>query len=325
MSEFISNLFEGAVIHENTISNTYLNTPELTEGLMRASFKMGEWEMRQWQLEGIGMKYFDVRSQVSFAANHQHDYDVVHLHFNLSGRSSIFNHLYQGADTFGNMQHNMNYANGFNGITQYDDGSNKTFFIQFTKEAFLKLTQNTSEKLMRFGEKVLEGKASKISESNGLIDVQMHNIINSIINCQYSGGIKKIFFLSKCFEMLVLQADAFEQQENKKFIYLKTEYDKERILYAREYLLSHIDNPPTIPELSKIAGVNEFKLKKGFKEVFGNTIFAYLTDYKLEMARNQLQEGMKTATELSMELGYSSLQHFSKAYKNKFGNSPLKS
>ena len=122
--------------------------------------------------------------------------------------------------------------------------------------------------------------------------------------------------------MLVLQADAFEKQENKKVLYLKTEYDKERILYAREYLLAHMDNPPTIPELARIAGVNEYKLKKGFREVFGNSIFAYLTDYKLEQARMQLLEKTKTATELFQELGYSSVQHFSKAYKNKFGVSP---
>jgi len=100
------------------------------------------------------------------------------------------------------------------------------------------------------------------------------------------------------------------------------EYDRERILFARDYVIRHIADPPGLLELSRLAGINDFKLKKGFKEVFGQPVFAYLADVRLEMARTELMNKDKPVTEIAFELGYSSLQHFSSAFKKKFGVSP---
>jgi AraC-like DNA-binding protein len=73
-----------------------------------------------------------------------------------------------------------------------------------------------------------------------------------------------------------------------------------------------------------MAGLNEFKLKKGFKETFNQTVFEYLSDVRLETARNDLLNTGKSVTEIACELGYSSLQHFSAAFSKKFGVSPKK-
>ncbi len=61
--------------------------------------------------------------------------------------------------------------------------------------------------------------------------------------------------------------------------------------HAREYLLEHALQPPSLTELAKIAGINEFKLKQGFKQVFNNTVYGYLSDYKLNQARELLVQG----------------------------------
>ncbi|WP_376779847.1 helix-turn-helix domain-containing protein [Sphingobacterium multivorum] len=71
-----------------------------------------------------------------------------------------------------------------------------------------------------------------------------------------------------------------------------------------------------------MAGLNEYKLKRGFKEVFHQTAFSYLSDLRLELAKNQLLEGKKPVTEIAFEMGYCSLQHFSTAFKKKFAVSP---
>jgi len=154
--------------------------------------------------------------------------------------------------------------------------------------------------------------------------LDLQHCINSILNCNYSDSLKRMFFFSKSIEMLVLQAESFNKQNGKKKLYVKTDYDRERILYARDYLLQHIDCPPSLTELSRIAGINEFKLKRGFKETFSQTVFEYLSDVRLEIAKNDLLERKKSITEIAFELGYSSLQHFSSAFKKKFGVSPNK-
>ena len=79
---------------------------------------------------------------------------------------------------------------------------------------------------------------------------------------------------------------------------------------------------PAGTELSRIAGINEFKLKRGFKEVFGQTVFGYLNDERMDLAKSDLLEKQKSITEIAFELGFSSVQHFSNAFKKKFGVSP---
>jgi AraC-like DNA-binding protein len=86
--------------------------------------------------------------------------------------------------------------------------------------------------------------------------------------------------------------------------------------------MQHIESPPSLSQLAKIAGINEYKLKRGFKEMFNNTVFGYLAEARLELAKNDLVQSNKKVIEIASALGYCSLQHFSHAFKKKFGISP---
>ncbi|HBB92371.1 MAG TPA: hypothetical protein DC042_11800 [Bacteroidales bacterium] len=103
---------------------------------------------------------------------------------------------------------------------------------------------------------------------------------------------------------------------------IRKEYDRERLLFARDYLIRHVENPPSLSELSRLAGINEFKLKNGFKELFGQPVFAWLADFRLDTARKELMKQSRPITEIAFELGFSSPQHFSTAFKKKYGVSP---
>jgi AraC-like DNA-binding protein len=71
--------------------------------------------------------------------------------------------------------------------------------------------------------------------------------------------------------------------------------------------------------------LNEFKLKTGFKKVFDNTVFGYLNDQRLDHASElMLQQQYRPLSDIALELGYSSPQHFSNAFSKKFGISPGK-
>lgn len=172
------------------------------------------------------------------------------------------------------------------------------------------------------GDSLLPQPGSWCMEENCPLGLSAFAALNAIADCQLEGAIGKAFLSAKCSELLALLAASIEQQQKQQFVYCKTAYDFERISFARDYLLQHYDVPPTLNELSLIAGMNEFKLKNAFREVYGNTVFAYLTDYKMELAKRELAAGAKTASELAYDLGYSSLQHFSKVFKKKFGFPP---
>lgn len=88
-------------------------------------------------------------------------------------------------------------------------------------------------------------------------------------------------------------------------------------LFARDYSIRHLTLPPSLPDLVRLAGLNKFKLKNDFKEVLGHPMLGYLSDYRLANAKRSCRNGKKSA----FELEYSSVQHFSAAFKMKFGMS----
>jgi AraC-like DNA-binding protein len=141
------------------------------------------------------------------------------------------------------------------------------------------------------------------------------------MHLEMAEGLQRLFLQSKCIELLTLQAQAYEHAGDPGNRICKTSRDKERIYFARDYLLDHASCPPSLTELAKAAGLNEFKLKKGFKEVFDTSVFGYLSDFRLNEAKTSLLSGL-SIKEVTDQFGYSSVQHFTRAFKEKFGVTP---
>jgi AraC-like DNA-binding protein len=322
MPTTLKNVSDNSIIHRNNYLTNDFNSDRLVEIHQDIDFPDAKGKLSQWIFDGTSIGHNTWTYKKYLETSIKADLDVVHMHFNLRGKITMEYSNFGKHFTIGSYQHNLFYANGFEGIIRNEELYSETFIIQLTKETFIRFAHSAGDKMARFGEKILEGKPIAMSEHNLYIGLLMHNAIKDILRCRYEDGIKKLYLQSKCLELLVLQAEAFEKSEITKPVYCKTEYDKERILFARDYLVQHADMPPGLDELSKIAGINSFKLKNGFKELFNNTVFGYLSDYRLEQAKNDLISGQKTATEIAFELGYSSLQHFSSAFKKKYGVSP---
>lgn len=104
--------------------------------------------------------------------------------------------------------------------------------------------------------------------------------------------------------------------------FLDNEADREKIARSREILIQHIGDPITIRALSRKVAINECYLKKGFKVMFGCTIFEFYQDQRMEHAKFLLYERGRTVSEVSAMLGYSSISHFSTAFKKHTGLKP---
>lgn len=135
----------------------------------------------------------------------------------------------------------------------------------------------------------------------------------------YEGGWQHLYLQARALEQLALQC---KQQEDAVRLSSLRRTEVDKIYQAREALLRDIQHPPSLAALARLAGLNEYKLKSGFKEVFGNTVFGYLKDHRLNLARQLLLEGNRTVTEVAYETGYTTLQHFSNEFKKKFGITP---
>lgn len=307
-------------------SNKYIedgfSSTKLVEKTEKMTLPFAVVNAQNWWFDGIVISYSDWQFKEDFEIEWKGDLNVVTLFFNLRGKIVTDVHVYGKDFELGNYQHNLFYSSNSKGKIKNHDLRLTNFMIQFTVEAFMKLTDEANDVLKQFAENVSKGESGTLSATNLYLDAKMLHVIENILNCRYSDGLKKMYLHSKCLELLVMQAEAYNNSLKVSSSYIKNDYDKECILYAREYLLEHIELPPSLSELSKIAGINEFKLKKGFKEMFGNTVFGYLSDSRLEIAKTDLLERKKTVVEIATELGYSSPQHFSNAFKKKFGISP---
>ena len=113
-----------------------------------------------------------------------------------------------------------------------------------------------------------------------------------------------------------------EKEEGFTCKFLADPAGRERIYEAREILLKHIGDPITIKELSRKVAMNECYLKKGFKEIFGTTIFDFYQQQRMEHAKYLLYEKGLSVTDISALLGYSSISHFSAAFKKHTGLKP---
>ena len=96
----------------------------------------------------------------------------------------------------------------------------------------------------------------------------------------------------------------------------------ERIREARRIIITHYANPPSISRLARQVGLNEFKLKKGFKAVFGTTIFGYVREHRMQLAKSLLLSGDMNVTEVSCAVGYSNASHFALSFRKEFGVNP---
>lgn len=86
--------------------------------------------------------------------------------------------------------------------------------------------------------------------------------------------------------------------------------------------MNNLNNACSLIELAHHVGTNEFTLKKGFKELFGTTVFGFWTDAKMNQAKLMITEQDMSISEVSDSIGYKNPRHFSAAFKRKFGVIP---
>ena len=148
--------------------------------------------------------------------------------------------------------------------------------------------------------------------------------LDALLNHSYTGSLENIFTNAKVHELLLYSLECLVDEKEEGFTckFLADDFGKERIYQAREILLQRIGEPITIKELSRKVAINECYLKKGFKEVFGTTIFDFYQQQRMEHAKYLLYEKGLSVTDVSALLGYSSISHFSAAFKKHTGLKP---
>ena len=157
----------------------------------------------------------------------------------------------------------------------------------------------------------------------GALTSGMVNVAFQIIHSEHHGPARAMFIEAKVLELLALQLrDLLHVSGLDAPRRPLRSAEVERMHEAHAVLLSRMQNPPTLAELSHLVGTNEFALKNGFKSVFGSTVYGVLFDRRMDLARALLLETDSTLERIAEEVGYSSAAHLSAAFRRKFGYRP---
>lgn len=149
-----------------------------------------------------------------------------------------------------------------------------------------------------------------------------NSIINQLKNINILEDNLKILLLES--RLLELIYTAFKNKEYSSEDLNLNESDIQSLKKAKEILLNNMENPPSIKSLAHLCSTNEFKLKLGFKKLYKTTIYGMLNDHRLEISKQLLLNNDISIKEATSLVGYKSISHFSKIFKNKFNISPSK-
>jgi AraC-like DNA-binding protein len=177
--------------------------------------------------------------------------------------------------------------------------------------------------LRRLLEKRDQGMIATLSEAPATVDPVMLHFLNAIISCPHTGELRRTYMQTKVFLLMVVALEQIlSRPVHKETLIPLNRHEVEKIYEARQYMRQHMENPPTVKELARKMGMNDFKLKKAYKQVFHTTIFGDFNDVRMDKARQYLLQTDQTIADISLSTGYEDPPNFIRAFKAHFGTPP---
>ncbi len=170
---------------------------------------------------------------------------------------------------------------------------------------------------------LLEGdETQRFHQPLGQMTPPIWQAIQQILYCPYTGVMQQIYLESKALELFATQFSLWTDTPSPQTSMALSTQDIEQLHQAKAILIDRATQPPSLIELARQVGLNDCKLKQGFRQLFGTTAFGYLRDYRLQQAKELLQNSNLTIASVAAKVGYKSPEAFCNAFRRKFAISP---
>ncbi|RDC55811.1 AraC family transcriptional regulator [Pedobacter chinensis] len=311
-----------------------------------ASASLSEAEVSQQGIDDSGiMKFRTPKGQISYEeypvndslsilqGSYQLNDDVtiygrgeshlLEMHFNLSARDIYYHNKVIKREWAPAMSGNITF------LSQEENQAKISFNKNISYQTFdvhlplPMLTNYSGESLAMddFLNSISRNQCGTLSAREVVISPKIYSAIHAIKNCIYEGLTKKIYLESKIYELIAFLHEGSEVDDK---VYPLSNADIECIKHAAVLIRENLSHPLTIIELARKLGINQTKLKSGFKAIFGNTIFGYLQETRMYRARKFILDTNLSIHQISSLSGYNSISNFSTAFKQTYGYSPNK-
>jgi AraC-like DNA-binding protein len=156
-----------------------------------------------------------------------------------------------------------------------------------------------------------------------LVSPQIQKVVSEIIDVTIPETLQNFYFKIKAEELICLLFAELLKRENTP-VHALNELDVQKIYQIRDFMLSTLDIPPVLSELATKAGMSESKLKRLFKQIFGNSLFNYYQNFRMKEAARLLKEHKLSVSEVGFRMGFINLSHFTKVFEEHIGMKPKK-
>lgn len=291
------------IIHQHTYPHNFGVSDDLAEsekGFCESHYQM---QINETWFDGVHISLIKVSTQEAEDFYYESTHPCIDLLFCMEGSINFYNASKAGylLALAKNQQH-ISFGR-LNPVVINLIGQASYIHIQLTESYFKQVTNQEFKNQIPFNLKFITPETSIL--------------LKHFNNQQYHGRVKRIFLESKIFELII----SYLQTENAQPVLLK-EDDVRKILLAKQLVESNLQQPNSLMELSRKAGINDYKLKKGFKMLTGHTVFGYLYKLRMETAYYFLIHEKKTVNEVAFLVGYKNAQHFISAFKKQYDVSP---
>ncbi len=169
-----------------------------------------------------------------------------------------------------------------------------------------------------------ENNKQKKYYKDGYISPSMAVVLNQVINYNLNSNLRELYYKAKVYELLSLYFNRGEDVNVEQCPFLADESNVLKIKRAKDIIINRISEPPSLADLAHEIDLSLKKLKEGFKQIYGTTVYGFLFDYKMELARKLLETGTHNVNEVGLKVGYSTASHFIAAFKKHYGTTPKK-
>ncbi|WP_169720758.1 helix-turn-helix domain-containing protein [Arenibacter certesii] len=249
--------------------------------------------------------------------------DYIQLFMGLKGSLRISDGRGAFLDILPNTVQLVKYACGQIQLTALSEDAIEAFIINIHNSA-ISPEKAYFENILSFAHHSPSATIKSFNNSSFPIDYRMRQIVEELAYKKYTGCFLEHYIEIKVMELLLLYSSEWNNFTALSVPENQTEDKRiaKQMAQAKKLLLANLSETPSLKELATAVGTNEYHLKVHFKAHFGNSVMAYLREYKMEKAKNLLKESDRKITDIAESLGYKYATHFSAAFKKHHGKLP---
>lgn len=154
-----------------------------------------------------------------------------------------------------------------------------------------------------------------------MIYPSLQKIVDEIVTEPVDETFELFFRRIKAEELVCRLLMELEKRDEKR-LYALNAHDIQAIYQVKEQMLEHLETPPVINELADAANMSPSKLKRLFRQIFGNSIFSYYQEFRMKEAARLLKEEKRSVSDVGYGLGFTNLSHFSRVFNEHIGMKP---